>query len=91
MNFTLVKLIKAVTSLDNTHCYEVITHSMSGVVKQEEIKEALKNQLYPKALKMTSGKNHAVRYLNSFTYTIISKEEYEVLLTKWEEKYENNH
>lgn len=57
---------------------------MRGEARTElNVKDNDKNRDYSKSLKMRGDNNHAVRHLNSYTWTIITKEQYEVLLTQW--------
>lgn len=85
-SFSLVKLLRATgTNSGNVgFSYEILIHPMRGEARTElDVKDNDKNRDYSKSLKMRGDNNHAVRYLNSYTWTIVSKEEYEVLLTQW--------
>lgn len=85
-SFSLVKLLRA-TGIDVCNVgfsYEMLIHPMRGEARTElNVKDNDKNRDYSKSLKMRGDNNHAVRYLNSYTWTIVSKEEYEALLTQW--------
>lgn len=85
-SFSLVKLIRATGTdvCDVGFSYEILIHPMRGEAETKlNVKDNDKNRDYSKSLKMRDGKNHAVRYLNSYTWNIITKEEYEALLTQW--------
>jgi hypothetical protein len=81
---SLVKLVRAVDATsDNAFCYEFESHSISGSKESGVIKDNIKNQTYGKALRMTSKKNHAVRYMNTWNWVVISEVIYNELLNKW--------
>ena len=83
-SMSLVKLVRAIDSTtDNAFCYEFESHSMSGSKESGVIKDNIKNQMYGKTLRMTNDKNHAVRYLNSWNWVVISESTYKDLLIRW--------
>ena len=84
-SMSLVKLVRAVDATsDNAFCYEFESHSMSGSKEFGVIKDNIKNQMYGKTLRMTSKKNHAVRYMNTWNWVVISEARYNELLFLWE-------
>lgn len=83
-SMSLVKLVRAVdATLDNAFSYEFESHSMSGSKESGVIKDNHKNQMYGRTLRMTGKKNHAVRYLNTWNWVVISESTYNELLNKW--------
>ena len=80
----LIKLIRAVDATElNPYSYEYESHSLYGNKECGLIKETIKSQLYGKGLRMTGKKNHAVRYLNTWSWVLISEARYNELLFQW--------
>jgi hypothetical protein len=86
MSFALVKLLKASTQEESpaTHTYHIEVRGMTGVKREEHIRIGLMYQLYSKDLRMEGEKRYAVRYLNHFTFTLVTEEQYNKLKTQWE-------
>jgi len=85
-SLSLVKLLRAVgqDAHHESHSYEVKVHAMNGKARTEVIKENDKNRDYNKALKMTGEYQHAVRYINTYKWELISEETYNKLKATWE-------
>lgn len=80
----LIKLIKAIDATDDApYSYEYESHSLHGHKEFGVIKERVKSQLYGKGLRMTGKKNHAVKYLNTWNWVVISEAKYNELLFKY--------
>ena len=84
-SMSLVKLVRAIDATDNNpYSYEYESHSLSGHKESGVIKERVKSQMYGKSLRMTGKKNHAVRYLNTWSWVVISEAKYNELLFRWD-------
>ena len=84
-SFTLVKLVRAtgINTSDVCFGYEVLTHNMNGSVSTRlDVKDNVVKREYNKELKMR-GERHAVRYLNTTKYILITEEEYNELLIEF--------
>ena len=86
-SLSLVKLVRAIDATDNnsySYSYEYELHSLNGRKEFGVIKERAKSQMYGKLLRMTGKKNHAVRYLNTWSWVVISEAKYNELLFRWD-------
>jgi hypothetical protein len=83
-SLSLIKLVRAVDATDNNpYSYEYESCCLNGRKESGVIKERVKSQLYGKTLRMTGKKNHAVRYLNTWSWVVISEAKYNELLFRW--------
>lgn len=84
--FSLVKLLRA-TTIDTGHSkfsYEILVHTMSGHIEtREDVKDANKGRDFSKELKMKGDNRCAIRYLNSYSWEILSEVEYDELVLEW--------
>lgn len=80
----LIKLIRATdeSKLD-PYSYEYEFHSLYGKSEHGFIKDNIKSKVYGKSLKMTGNNNHAVKYLNTWNWVVVSESEYKYLLSLW--------
>lgn len=84
-SFTLVKLVKATgkDTSDLAFGYELLTHNMNGSVSTRlDVKDNVVRRDFNKDLKMR-GERHAVRYLNTTKYVMITEEEYNELVIEF--------
>ena len=80
----LIKLVKSVNATKlNPFSYEYEHHCLRGIKERSIIKDVVKSKIYGKDLKMTGRKNHAVKYLNTWSWVIISEAKYNELLFRY--------
>ena len=89
-SLSLVKLVRAIgqDAKQESHSYEIKVHAMNGKERSEVVKISAKDRDYNKALKMTGDFQHAVRYINTYKWELISKETYTKLKESWEADHE---
>lgn len=80
----LIKLVRAVDATElNPFSYEYEHHCLRGRKEHGVIKDTVKSKIYGKDLKMTRKRNHAVKYLNTWSWVLISEAKYNELLFRY--------